>query len=726
MSTSPPPTPISRLVALATLGTLVVSTIACVVIVVRTATYDDDQAAADVESARPRKPATTSSRMLPKHVAEAIPNAFEPRSGLVVPTASTAPAMLDRQAPADAPRTLTFSGSSVPNTPYPTTPYPSTPYPSTSPIRTAMLPTSDQPPQLSSSSPAATVALPTLPDFPTTDEPQLHGPAQAPVAVLPTTSPENEAGPTAVIAQGAPVEVGGMAIQSGPTAAGDLPANESPSIDAPPSPWSRFVAVYGAGHFTAQGTISLADVRAMALRNNKEIAVIGNVPRITSATAGIEEAVFDPVFTINPVGGRFRRQLSTEVQSLSSTSNVLNTGFLLPGSSLNQVYLEKLYRTGGKLQVGVGQNFQQVSPLGNFVLVNPAWQSSVNIIAEQPLFRGRGADWTEAPLRIARANQAQSQQSFQATVNQVLRDAEIAYWDAYAAYQDFEVRRSAAEQALQTVERERGRLRLGEGSVPDVAQAEEQAEAFQIAQAVAENRLIDAQRTLRRVMGIAPDDPRPVIPATAASDAPVVVGWEEAAQQAFGRPEIGAQQAIVQAAEVEVCRRRNGLLPDISVRAIYSVTGLENHWDEAWSTVGTAGFQDWTVGALYRQPLGRRADNSLAQRAAATLSFESAKLRQLEHEILHQLSAACQNVAAAEKLLSMHRRRREAAAIQLEARRELYLENRAQLRDELDAEVRYASAVLDESIARVNYQRALTDWNYARGAIAGGDVVVSE
>ena len=350
----------------------------------------------------------------------------------------------------------------------------------------------------------------------------------------------------------------------------------------------------------------------------------------------------------------------------------------------------------------------------------------MNLIVEQPLFRGRGPNWNEAPVRIARANESQSQHAFQATVNQVLRDAETAYWETYAAYQDFEVRRTAAAQALETVERERGRLKLGEGSVPDVAQAEEQAEAFQIAQALAENRLVDAQRTLRRLMGLAPDDPRPIIPATAASDAPIVVGWEEAASQALTRPEFGAQRAVVEAAEIEVCRRRNGLLPDISVRAIYSVTGLDNHWDEAWSTVGTAGYNDWTVGAVYRQPLGRRADVSLAQRAAATLSLESARLRQLEHEVLHQLDTACRNVAAAERLLSMHRRRREAAAVQLEARRELYLENRAQLRDELEAEARYASAVLDESIARVDYQRALTNWNYARGAIAGGDVVVAQ
>lgn len=704
MASSPQPV-ITRLVALATLGTLVVSTVVCAVIATRLATHDPTLDARATSEMYPRKHATTSSRRELTPEDRRNMKALKPTAPAVVQTGATAPLRIEQHVSPAASRALTFGGAATTPTRYPTTPA-SAGVTSTASSAELTLPSfpSSEPP---STTPPSYATFPVLPPSEVIAQ-GVVGPGIAPAPVAPpiiAAAPPSANAPTATILPGAPVEV--------------------PSAPLPPSPWSRFVASYGAGHFTEQGTISLADVRSMALRNNKDIAVVGNLPNIAGATAGLEEAVFDPVFTINPVGGRYNRQLATQVQSLSTTTNVLKTGFLIPGSSLNQVYLEKLYRTGGKVQIGVGQNLQQFSPAGTFVLVNPAWQSSVNLIAEQPLLRGRGPDWNEAPLRIARANQAQSQHSFRATVNQVLRDAEIAYWDAYAAYQDFEVRRTAAAQALQTVERERGRLQLGEGSVPDVAQAEEQAEAFQIAQTEAENRLIAAQRTLRRIMGIAPDDPRPVVPATAASDAPIVAGWEEAAHQAMGRPELGAQQSIVQAAEIEVCRRRNGLLPDISVRAIYSITGLDNHWDEAWSTVGTAGFNDWTVGAMYKQPLGRRADNSLAQRAAATLSLESAKLRQLEHEILHQLDAACQNVAAAEKLLSMHRRRREAAAIQLEARRELYLENRAQLRDELDAEVRYASAVLDESIARVNYQRALTDWNFARGAISADDVVVA-
>jgi len=697
------PTPqqlVPRLVAFATLGTFVVMTTVFATVLLRSLQSDVEPRVATTprrttNELRAESQSTERTYVSQADATEATANvrqatAIVPLTFTDVPNESAAgPSLGFAQQISDAPIA----------SPYPIAKLQPVPRVPSSPNAQLTLPEFP-----SSASPVAAEPLPPIvetvpqanPPIPSADGPITAGPIPSPPPSLPT-----------------PLQAD--------TAASEAPAH-APS---PPSPWSRFVAVYGNGHFTEQGTITLADVRMLALRNNKDIAVLGNLPDIATATAGLEEAIFDPVFTLNPVGGRYNRQTATQVQSLNANSNVLKTGFLMPGSSLNQVYLEKLYSSGGRVQIGAGQNMTQFSPAGDFVLVNPAWQSSVNMIVEQPLFRGRGPNWNEAPVRIARANQAQSQHAFQATVNQVLRDAETAYWETYAAYQDFEVRRTAAAQALETVERERGRLRLGEGSVPDVAQAEEQAEAFQIAQALAENKLVDAQRTLRRLMGLPPDDPRPIIPATAASDAPIVVGWEEAASQALTRPEFGAQRAIVEAAEIEVCRRRNGLLPDISVRAIYSVTGLDNHWDEAWSTVGTAGYNDWTVGAVYKQPLGRRADNSFAQRAAATLSLESAKLRQLEHEILHQLDAACRNVAAAERLLSMHRRRREAAAVQLEARRELYLENRAQLRDELDAEVRYASAVLDESIARVNYQRALTDWNYARGAISGGDVVVA-
>lgn len=508
----------------------------------------------------------------------------------------------------------------------------------------------------------------------------------------------------------------------------DLTPPTAPVADAPnPQSFAATLQAepYRIGSFTQYGTITPADVRAIALQNNKDIAVIGRIPQVNRNLIDVELAAFDPVFNIALNGGRYNRQTSTQIQSLGSNVPVLKTDFWLPINGLNQVYLEKFFVTGGKVQVGLGQTYYNYSPAGGFVTINPAYQSSLNILAEQPLFRGRGPAATTAPMQIARANHEQTWHVFRATVNAVLRDAENAYWETYAAYQDFEVRDIAYRQALETVERERGRLQLGEGSVPDVAQAEEQCEAFHIARTTAQNRLIAAERALRRLLGLPPADPRPIVPATPPSDAPLSIDWDHAAASARQRPEFAAQQAAVEAIEIELARRQNGLLPDLSVQAIYSVTGLDSHFGDAWGIAGTWAHNSWTAGVVYKQPIGRRSDRAFADRATAALALETARLQQLEHEILHQLDAAYQNVQAAQRMLELHRRRREAAAVQLAARRELYLENRAALRDQLDAEARYASALYDESLARVNYQKALTDWNFARGEMGDGDVVLA-
>jgi outer membrane protein TolC len=485
----------------------------------------------------------------------------------------------------------------------------------------------------------------------------------------------------------------------------------------PPPPTAQF------GAFLAHGTITPDDVRAMALRNNKDIAVLGMVPQVNAALIDSEASVFDPVFNLAMNGGHYKRQVSTQIEALGNDIPVLNTTFWQPQNGLNQLYFEKLFVTGAEVQVGLGQTYLNYAPAGDFVFVNPAYASTLNLQLEQPLFRGRGAAATTAPMQIARANHEQSWYSFLATVNQILRDADYAYWDIYAAFQDFEVRDLAARQSAETVERERGLLNLGEGSLPNVAQAEEQHEAFLIARAEAENRLVDAQRQLRRVMGIPPSDPRPLIPATPPADAPLELDWNYASGEAQNRPEFAAQQAAVIAAETELARRRNGLLPDLSAVAAYAMSGLDDSFDQAWKNVGSGSYHDWTTGFVYRQPLGRRNDRALMARAESALAMETARLRQIEHEILHQLDAAFQHVQNKQQLLALHRRRREAAAIQLTARRELYFENRATLRDQLDAEVRYASALHDEALARVAYQRAVTEWNFARGAMSQGDFV---
>ena len=632
-------------------------------------------------------PSTTPSRVVPAQAEQS-----EADSAFTLPAfpQSTEPAAVDSRI--EAPAAVAPEIAMPPAEPGPS-------FVAAAPERT-------EPPQPAEPRPAATPVVAAPMNFPT-EAPAIAS-APAPAAPQSTVAPP----PAAVV----PETVPSMPLGDGaPTA---MPSQI-------PDPWTDLLPAASLPPPEA-ATISIDDARYMALRNNKDIAVLGFVPQVADATIGVEAAVFDPVFNINTQGGHYFRQTSTLINSLGTGIPTLNTTFWNSPAGLNQVYLEKLFVTGGRAQVGVGQTLASYSPTGDFVTINPAWQSTLNLILEQPLFRGRGAVATEAPLRIARANQNQSWHSFQALVNQILRDAEAAYWETSEAYREFQLRDLSLAQALRTLDREQERMRIGEGAIPDVAQAQEHVEEVRIERADTETRYIIAQRELRRIMGVPPDDPRPIIPATLAGDAPLVVDWQAGVQQAMGRPELGAQRAVVEAADVEYRRRLNGLQPDLAVRAIYSVSGLDSQYDGAWSSLGSWDYNDWTAGVIYKRPFGRRADQSLAQRAQAVLSMETARLRQLEHEVTYQLAGALDDLQAAERLLALHRRRREAAAVQLEARRELYFEGRASLRDQVDAEDRYSDAMIEEAAARVDYQRAITRWNFARGAIGDAALQVNE
>ncbi len=463
--------------------------------------------------------------------------------------------------------------------------------------------------------------------------------------------------------------------------------------------------------------LTLADVRLLALANNREIAVLGFAPRINGAIVDGAAGVFNPAVGVRSGMGTSFQQVSTQIQSFGSTSDTLKTDSWGPLNGPNQVYVEKGFVTGGRAEVGMGTNYSNLDPLGNFVIFNPAWQASLNFAFEQPLFRNRGPVATMAPIRIAQANQEQSSLAFQAQVNQIIRDVDLAYWSAYATRREVANRERTVRTAAEIVERQQERLRIGIGSIPDLAQSQEQYEDYRAALIDAQNRLAATERELRRLLGLHPGDHRPLSTLQIKPLEQVQIDFGAAVQQAMQRPDLGAQRKFIEAAEVDLARSNNGLQHDLSVRVDHSRLGLDDRLDQAFDSFGSGRFNTWTAGLVYRRQLGQPIEQAAAQRAALALAREQAKLRELEHRIRYELDAAYQNVIDAQRLMEATRKRREAAEVQLDARRALYEDRRATMLEQLDAVNRYHAALNYETAALLTFQQALTHWNYARGAL---------
>ena len=302
------------------------------------------------------------------------------------------------------------------------------------------------------------------------------------------------------------------------------------------------------------------------------------------------------------------------------------------------------------------------------------------------------------------------------------------YWELYYAYQNLKARQEALEQALATWEKEKEKLKIGEGTIPDVAQAQEQRDTFQIELTIAENEVLAAENHLRTLMGLPGWDGRRIVALDAPTRAALPVDWNTAVAQSLSRrPELLAQQMAVRAAELEYSQAQNNLLPEVNFVANYTIIGLDNQFDQSINQMLNNKYGNWTMGFSYEQPIGRRPARAAVRQARAVLSRQQALARKRQNTILHELQAAYQGLIAAQQTLKQYQQRLETARIQLDAREEFYRLGEMSVDLLVRAQAAYVTAQREEVLGVVRYNQAITRWEYAKGTILDrSNVVLAE
>lgn len=512
--------------------------------------------------------------------------------------------------------------------------------------------------------------------------------------------------------------------------------------------------------------LTLAEAKRIALEHNKQIAVVQYVPGDAGTQIDFQLASFDAFFEAGGGWGRQEQQVVNRVQVVGTgrdaiiqklfgssiplpgsafgvattsgantgviplNSTVRNAGFSNPGAGvvgqpLNMLGFGKRLATGGIARVNYSLGYNNINPVNVFTAVNPAWQSSVNLTMQQPILQGAGVEFNRAPILIARAIYEQTLKDFQTQVNTLLRDVEIAYWQLTFTYYDLDSRQKGMEQALATWQKEKNKFEVGTGSKPDVAQAREQFEFFRAARLQALTRVLAAERDLRRVMGLPPDDDRQIVTKDQPLIAEYAPHWQAGVLEAMElRPELAAERFVIRALELQVLQAKNGLLPDLTANGTYSVTGLDNQWDKSIDVLTDNRYTTWTLGFRYTQQIGERSAHAEVRRAQLALGRGRANLRNLEHTYICDLHEAYQNVISNYELIQVQKDRREAAAQQLQAREQFYKQGKTTIDVLLQAQTTFADALRDEAQAIVNYNQSIIRWEFVRGTIVQTDNVV--
>ncbi len=458
----------------------------------------------------------------------------------------------------------------------------------------------------------------------------------------------------------------------------------------------------------AQVAMTLADVRASALRRNLDLKVQAFAPALAKAAIGVEMAKFEASITAN-----YTRNDQNVFSSLESG----NAG-LQDNASLG---LNVPLATGGTVNMSAVSQMASQDLIGFADGITQDAQGGMQFSIAQPLLRGAGVEANTASIRVARLNGQIADARTKLEAIRLLANADKAYWNTYAAARELEVRQQQYDLAVAQLERARRRVRAGEVAEIETIRAESGVGSTIENIIGADNRLRLRQRDLKRLMNdpdLTMDSPTYIATATPPSPVRLKFDPETLATKAIeNRMEMLELELQLSIDATNVDLQRNAALPLFTVNYQYQNFGYGTNMGNAWQSLGDA--DQYTASANATIQLGNEAAKNRIQSAIltrlqrlATKDQRRLAIRQEVFNAIDNLENAWQRILAARLETALAGRTYEAEKRQFD----VGLRNSI---DVLDAASRLGDAQSREVNALAGWQIALVDLAFATGTQLG-------
>ncbi|MDB5384413.1 MAG: TolC family protein [Planctomycetaceae bacterium] len=389
--------------------------------------------------------------------------------------------------------------------------------------------------------------------------------------------------------------------------------------------------------------LSLREAVLIALRNSDIIrtlqgdqvvasGVSNYDPSVLDASWRATGAIFDPTLRIGYIADKYNQPPST---------------FFGPGLAENTrrddatltAALIKPWATGGSTSIAYNPSTGYLFfPQGSSGLFNPNYSSNIEISGRQPLLRGAGIDVNRAPIRIAQLQTGQSVWTVKQATLSLVRSVEEAYWSLQAAHSALQAVDDILPFIDDVVHIQEERFEEERTIRAEVGKARAQQATFRQSRINARSEAVKQELLLRNLLGLAPDDGLTIVPTSPPSRVPLQLDSVALMQIAVNnRPDLMRQRLGIRIREMELLVAENGLKPQFDLQALYRTNGLSDNVGDSLSMTLQNQFTDWTAGATFSIPLGRRAARATLQAAELVLGRERMVLRQQLHATAHRL-----------------------------------------------------------------------------------------
>ncbi len=431
--------------------------------------------------------------------------------------------------------------------------------------------------------------------------------------------------------------------------------------------------------------------------------------QISVERAKSEWAIFEPVLLLTLAEESNERQNSAE-RFLSQRVSVFDEN--------NNIYsgaIEGVLPTGGKLRMGT-----QIRRLDNNLQIigRNEYESYSGVTLTQPLLRDLGWKAVAAQIKLAAADSNIALQEYRGQLALVLSEAEMAFWELYAAGEFVALSQGSVDVAETILGDNRQRLDAGKTTELEVLQAEAGVALRRSHLADAKQRQADAAARLNAFLGRRTGSHQPVVPVADGSEDVAFPVLDDALAEGFrSHPAYLSQMERIEQAGIRLAYAKNERLPQIDLKASYGLNGLSSTFKGTFGVASDFDYPSWYVGLEMRVPmlLGKRERH---QQIASKLQVEQSllQLSAIEIELVNGLQSLFERVAslrnrvqALELVVNLNRR-------VLKNEQDSLLAGKSESRRVLQAEEDLSEASLEALSAQVELRRAMATMLVQQGA----------
>jgi len=470
--------------------------------------------------------------------------------------------------------------------------------------------------------------------------------------------------------------------------------------------------------------LSVNDAVEIALRRNLNLVVQRYVRDRSGQSIQQALGIYD--LTVNGTASASDQTSATasSLQSGKQSQQVLNAG------------LSQIIPLGGQFSFGFNNNRQTSN--NSFVSINPAYNSGLSLIYNQPLLRNFGNLATDYNILVAQNNSEQSRQQFQFQVVATTQSVINAYWALVGARQQLIVAQESLSLAKELHERNRIQVEVGTIAPLELVSSEANIATNEEAIITAKAAVADAEDVLRGLLNFPPGPlwQAEIRPTTDPVIDRVQLNLDDALQSALAsRPEIKTQELVVQQSSLNQKYAYNQLKPSLNLQLAYNTSGVGGDviqrdpntgeilhvtpggFADALSQVTGFNFTGWSAQLVFSYPLQNRTARATAVISDLDKARTTTALDQLRQSVITEVRTATRKVDTAAKSIDAARIARQFQEKNLDAERKKYENGLSTSFQITTIQQNVTAAKSNEVNTVITYRTALADYYRAIGKL---------